>query len=283
MQSKVFSTNKTLNLRGKLIDLGVPKVMGIVNVTPDSFYDGGRYVQENSMLQHVGEMLEEGADIIDVGGHSTRPGAPAISETEERRRVIPAIKQIVKQFQNAAVSVDTFRASLANEAIAEGAAMINDISGGGLDPAMFATVGSLRVPYCLMHMRGNPQTMTRLTDYDNLLMDMIHYFHQKIRQLHDLGAIDIIVDPGFGFAKTAEQGFELLRSLDRLKILGKPILTGLSRKSMIWRTLAIEPEEALNGTTSLNTIALLKGASILRVHDVKEAAESIRLFQRSVL
>jgi dihydropteroate synthase len=228
-------------------------------------------------------MLEEGADIIDVGGHSTRPGAPAISETEERRRVIPAIKQIVKQFQNAAVSVDTFRASLANEAIAEGAAMINDISGGGLDPAMFATVGSLRVPYCLMHMRGNPQTMTRLTDYDNLLMDMIHYFHQKIRQLHDLGAIDIIVDPGFGFAKTAEQGFELLRSLDRLKILGKPILTGLSRKSMIWRTLAIEPEEALNGTTSLNTIALLKGASILRVHDVKEAAESIRLFQRSVL
>src|SRR5258706_1125985 len=277
MQSKVFSSNKTLNLRGRLLDLTAPKVMGVLNVTPDSFYDGGRYTDEQSILAQSEKMLRDGADVIDVGGYSTRPGAKEISGEEELNRVVDAIRIIIKIFPEAILSVDTFRSSVARAAMSEGAAMINDISGGEMDPQMFDTVASLQVPFVLMHMRGTHQTMTQLTQYDNLLKDMTDYFHQKVNRLHELGVTDIIIDPGFGFAKTVEQNFELLKNLNYLHILGKPILAGLSRKSTIWRTLETDPEGSLNVTTVLNTVALLNGANLLRVHDVKEAVECIRL------
>lgn len=277
MQSKVFSTNKTLNVRGKLWDLSTPKVMGILNVTPDSFYDGGRYLEEKSILEQVEKMLGEGADLIDVGGYSTRPGAREISEDEELKRVIDAIRIILAAFPDAVLSADTFHASVARSAVDAGASMINDISGGELDEKMFETMAALHVPYILMHLRGTPQTMTRHTQYDNLVKDVTDYFHPKLDRLHRLGVKDILIDPGFGFAKTVEQNFELLNHLDYLQILGKPLLVGLSRKSMIWRTLETDPEGALNGSTALHTLALLKGANMLRVHDVREAVECIRL------
>jgi len=277
MQSKVFSSNKTLNLRGGLLDLSEPRVMGVLNVTPDSFYDGGRFTDETSILKQVEKMQREGADLIDVGGYSTRPGAQEISEEAELNRVVDAIRIIMKAFPEVVLSVDTFHSAVARAATGEGAAMINDISGGELDKKMFETVAALRVPFVLMHMRGTPQTMSQLTQYDNLLKDMTNYFHQKINRLHELGVTDIIVDPGFGFAKTVEQNFELLKNLNYLHILGKPILAGLSRKSTIWRTLETNPEGSLNGTTVLNTVALLNGANLLRVHDVREAVECIRL------
>lgn len=280
MQNNGFYTNKTLNLRGKLLNLAIPKVMGILNITPDSFYDGGKFRGEKSMWGHVEKMLAEGADFIDVGGYSTRPGAEHISEEEELSRILPVIQHILKKSPQALLSVDTFRSAVARKAVEEGASMINDISGGDQDPEMFKTVASLNVPYILMHMRGTPQTMTTLTQYDDLIKDMTDYFHKKIHDLHQSGVKDIIIDPGFGFAKTAEQNFELLHHLDYFKILGQPILAGLSRKSMIWRTLETNPEGALNGTTALNTAALLKGASILRVHDVKEAVECVRLVEK---
>jgi len=277
MQSKVFSSNKTLNLHGRLMDLGTPKVMGVLNVTPDSFYDGGRYTDESSILAQVEKMLSDGADVIDVGGYSTRPGAREISEEEELNRVANAIRTILKTFPDAVLSVDTFRSAVAKAAIREGASMINDISGGEMDKEMFDTVASLHIPFVLMHMRGTPQTMTHLSHYDNLMKDMTDYFHQKIHQLHQLGVTDIIIDPGFGFAKTPEQNFDILKNLNYLRILGKPVLAGLSRKSTIWRPLETTPEGSLNGTTVLNTVALLNGASFLRVHDVKEAVECIKL------
>jgi len=277
MQSKIFSVNKTLNGGGRLIDLTEPKIMGILNVTPDSFYDGFKYTDETSILKQVEKMVSEGADFIDVGGNSTRPGAESISEEEELGRVLPAIKTISKNFPTIIISIDTFRASVAKRVIEEGVSLINDISGGDLDPRMFATVASLQVPYILMHMKGTPQTMMKETTYENLLKEIIDYFHQKIFRLHVLGVKDIIIDPGFGFAKSIDQNFELLSKLDRFEIFEKPIMVGLSRKSMIWRTLKTNPESALNGTTALNTIALIKGASILRVHDVREAKEIIQL------
>jgi dihydropteroate synthase len=281
MQSKVFSTNKTLNLRGKVMDLTIPKVMGILNVTPDSFYDGGRFTTEKSILEQVEKMLFEGADLIDVGGYSTRPGASDIAPEVELTRILPVIEMILKHFKDTALSVDTFRAETARQAVLSGACMINDISGGGLDSTMFETVAHLKVPYILMHMRGTPQTMNHLTKYEDPLGESIDYFHLKIKQLHDLNVADIIIDPGFGFAKTADQSFGLLQHLDYFKILGQPIIAGLSRKSMVWRTLTTKPAGALNGTTTLNTIALINGASILRVHDVREAVESIRLIQKT--
>jgi dihydropteroate synthase len=279
MQSKIFSVNKTLNVRSRLIDLSEPKIMGILNVTPDSFYDGFKYTDETSILKQVEKMVLEGADFIDVGGNSTRPGAENISEEEELSRILPAIKTISKNFSSAVISIDTFRASVAKRAVEEGASIINDISGGDLDSSMFETIASLQVPYILMHMKGTPQTMMKEATYENLLKEILDYFHQKIFKLHSHGIKDIIIDPGFGFAKSVEQNFDLLNKLDRLEILEKPIMAGLSRKSMIWRTLKTNPEGALNGTTALNTIALLKGASILRVHDVGEAKEVIQLVQ----
>ena len=277
MQSNVFSTNKTLNIRGKLLDLSTPKVMGILNVTPDSFYDGGRLKSVEDALLQCDKMLLEGADFIDVGGYSTRPNAADISEKEELGRVLPVIQKIVKRFPETVISIDTFRSSVAKIAVEEGAAIINDISGGNLDGDMFKTVASLNVPYILMHSRGTPQTMKSLAQYDNLLKDIVTDLSKKINLLHALGVKDIIIDPGFGFAKSIEQNFELLAYLDYLKILDKPILVGVSRKSMIWKTLGVKPDDALNGTTSLNTIALLKGATILRVHDVKEGVECVKL------
>ena len=280
MQSKVFSTNKTLNIRGTLWDLSTPKVMGILNVTPDSFYDGGRYEEEKSIIGKVEKMLSEGADLIDVGGYSTRPGAAEILEAEEQKRVVDAIRVILNAFPQVVLSIDTFRSGVARAAVEAGASLINDISGGELDQKMFETVAALQVPYVLMHLRGTPQTMTQLTQYDNLIKNITDYFHRKLESLHRLGVKDILIDPGFGFAKTVEQNFELLNHLDYLQILGKPILVGLSRKSMIWRTLETNAEGALNGSTALHTLALLKGAGILRVHDVKEAVECIRLIGR---
>jgi len=277
MQSKIFSVNKTLNVRGKLIDLSEPKVMGILNVTPDSFYDGFKYTDETSILKQVEKMVSEGADFIDVGGNSTRPGAEDISEEEELKRVLPAVKAIFKNFPAVIVSIDTFRANVARKIVEEGASIVNDISGGNLDQGMFETIASLQVPYILMHMKGTPQTMVKESNYENLLKEILDYFHEKIHRLHSLHIKDIIVDPGFGFAKSVDQNFELLNKLDRFKILEKSMLVGLSRKSMIWRTLKTNPDSALNGTTALNTIALIKGASILRVHDVKEAKEVIQL------
>jgi dihydropteroate synthase len=280
MQNNGFSTNKTLSVAGKLIDLSVPKVMGILNVTPDSFYDGNRYSDLSQALKQTEKMFREGATFIDVGGYSSRPGATDIPAEEEIKRVIPVVQSIKKEFPDAIISIDTFRATVAKQAVEEGAAMINDISGGEIDKSMFKTVAELGVPYVLMHMRGTPETMTQLTQYVQLVKEVIEYFHQKIYQLQTLGVRDIIIDPGFGFAKNIEQNFQLLKNLDLLEILGKPILAGLSRKSMIWKTLNMTPEEALNGTTSLNSIALLKGAKILRVHDVKQAMEVVKLVEK---
>jgi dihydropteroate synthase len=258
--------------------MDTPLVMGILNVTPDSFFDGGRNTSEKNILACVETMLRDGATFIDVGGYSTRPGASDVPANEEVRRVVSALRVIVKEFPTARISVDTFRASTAIAAIENGAGMINDVSGGELDADMFTTVARLQVPYILMHMRGNPQTMTSQTTYQNLVKDIQDYFHNKVAELTLAGVKDVIVDPGFGFAKTREQNFELLNSLPVFHHLGRPILTGLSRKSLIWKTLNISAREALNGTTSLNTIALLNGASILRVHDVKEAKEVVDLF-----
>lgn len=253
-----------------------PRVMGILNVTPDSFYDGGRFTTEKSILTQVEKMVIEGADIIDIGAYSSRPGAIDIPAKEESERMIRAVSAVRKKFPEIILSADTFRADVAKAAINEGAAMINDIS-GGKDENMFETAALLRVPYVLMHMRGTPQTMTQLTQYDNLLKDIVDYFHIKVAKLHEVGVKDIIIDPGFGFAKTTEQNFELLEKLHYFKILEKPILAGLSRKSFLWKTLGTNPEGALNGTISANTIAVLQGASLLRVHDVKEAVDCIRL------
>lgn len=277
-ENRIFSTNQTLNIRGRLVHLDTPKVMGILNVTPDSFYDGGRYSDDEAIQTRVAEMLAHGATFIDVGGYSTRPGAADVPVEEEIRRVTNAIRVILRNYPGTLISIDTFRSAVAEAAIEEGAGLINDVSGGSLDDNMFKTAGRYRVPYILMHMRGTPATMNSLTDYNNLLKDVTDYFHERVKQLEEAGVKDIIIDPGFGFAKKAEQSFELLNQLSYLKILGKPIMAGVSRKSMIWRTLKIAPDQALNGTTCLNTIALMKGVSILRVHDVKEAAEACRLF-----
>jgi dihydropteroate synthase len=280
VQSKLFSTNKTLNCGGRLIDLSTPRIMGILNVTPDSFFDGGKYQQEKQVLLQAEKMLTEGATFIDVGGYSSRPGATNISVEEESQRVLPIINQLAKIFPEAIISIDTFRSSVAMGAVQEGATMINDISGGQLDEHLFEVAASLQVPYVLMHFRGSPQTMTTLSEYENLIKELVNYFHQQIAALQKLGVKDIIIDPGFGFAKNIAQNFSLLNHLDHFQWIGRPVMVGLSRKSMIWKTLATDPEHALNGTTALHTVALLKGASILRVHDVKEAAETIKLISR---
>jgi dihydropteroate synthase len=280
VQNTGFSTNKTLNLNGRLTILDKPMVMGILNVTPDSFYDGGKYSNTDQILKQTERMLGEGADLIDVGGYSSRPGATDIPAEEEKMSVLNAIRSILKHFPDTLISVDTFRSPVAKLAVNEGAAMINDISAGELDPMMFAVVSDLKVPYVAMHMRGTPQTMSKLTHYTDLIGELIDYLQQKIARLHTLGVKDIIIDPGFGFAKTREQNFQILNHLDELQILGRPILAGLSRKSMIWKTLEQRPEDALNGTTALNAIAVLKSASILRVHDVKEAVEVVKLLEQ---
>jgi dihydropteroate synthase len=280
VQNTGFSTNKTLNIGGKLLDLSQPKIMGILNVTPDSFYDGARYKTDEEIIRQAEKMLTEGATFIDVGGYSSRPGAQEVSLANELQRSIHAIQLILKEFPEAIISIDTFRSEVAKAAVHEGALLVNDISAGNLDSDMIETVANLRVPYIAMHMKGNPRTMSEQTSYENLLREMAFYFQEKIQHFHEAGIRDVILDPGFGFAKTREQNFELLQHLDYFRMLSKPLLVGLSRKSMIWKTLNITPAEALNGTTALNTIALLKGADILRVHDVKEALQIIKLLDK---
>ncbi|GAA0891374.1 dihydropteroate synthase [Fulvivirga kasyanovii] len=274
----VFSGKKTLNIGGNVVSLQSPLVMGILNTTPDSFFDGGRYTHEETILTRAAAMVDQGVDIIDIGGYSSRPGADDIPVEEELKRVIPHIKNIKKAFPNVYLSIDTFRAAVAEQSIEAGADIINDISGGGLDKRMYDVVTDAQVPYILMHMRGNPKTMTKNTSYDNLLIEILDFFEKKVSELHSRGVKDIVVDPGFGFAKTMDQNYVLLKNLKYFKVLGLPLLAGVSRKSFIYKKLGIAPSEALNGTTVLNTIALLNGAQILRVHDVKEAVETVKLF-----
>ncbi len=272
---------QVLNDVGRLLDFSSPQVMGILNVTPDSFYDGGRYHTINRALKQCARMLQEGAAVIDLGAYSSRPGARFISEEEEIKRILPLLKVIKKEFPNAVISIDTFRALVAELSVQEGAQMINDISAGELDSTMFATVARLKVSYILMHMKGNPQTMCEYAQYgEDILVELYSYFVRKIEQLRKLGVLDLIIDPGFGFAKTLEQNYELLNRLDALNELKLPMLVGVSRKTMIYKLLGITPAEALNGTTVIHTMALLKGANLLRVHDVKPAVEAVRIFNQ---
>jgi dihydropteroate synthase len=270
----------TINCNGTLVDVSMPKIMGILNITPDSFYDGGRFKNETSILNQVERMLSEGATFIDVGAYSSRPGADHVSEAEEMKRIVPVIELIAKQFPEIILSIDTFRSEVAKQCIKAGAAMINDISAGKLDGKMMETVGKLKVPFVMMHMKGAPQNMQQHTRYDNLIKDLIYYFSERIAKARAHKIMDVIIDPGFGFSKTLTQNYELLSNLQLLNILEKPMLVGVSRKSMIYKLLETSPENAINGTTSLNTIALLKGAKILRVHDVKEAAECIKIIDQ---
>lgn len=266
-----------INCRGRLIDLSTPKVMGIINCTPDSFYDGGRYANESLLVKQAEKMLTDGADFIDIGAYSSKPGADFVSEAEERQRIVPFTELIVKHFPEAIISIDTFRAGVAKAAAEAGAAMINDISAGLLDDAMLETAGRLKLPYIMMHMRGTPQTMAKLTQYNDIVQDMLFYFSQRIAAARAAGINDIIIDPGFGFAKTLAQNYEVLQKADLFSITRLPMLIGISRKSMIYKLLGTTPQDALNGTTVLNTIALTKGAKILRVHDVKEAVETVKI------
>ncbi len=254
--------------------------MGIVNVTPDSFFDGGRYVAMEDALEHATGLLGDGADILDIGAYSSRPNAKHVSEDEEIDRLIPFIQKLKMKHPDSIISVDTFRAKVAEEAIQAGAHIINDISGGSLDKEMYATVGRLKVPYILMHMRGNPQTMQSLTDYDDLISDISYYFADRISKLRASGVQDIILDPGPGFAKTLDQNYELICRFSEFKSFGLPLLGAVSRKSMIYNALGISAQEALNGTAVLNTVLLLCSADLLRVHDVKEAKEAIELIKR---
>lgn len=273
---------KSINLNGRLLSLKSPVVMGILNATPDSFYAGSRQATEAAIAQRIETILTEGGTIVDIGGYSSRPDAAEVTETDEWQRIEPALKRMQKDYPDVPVSVDTFRAAIARRAVEEyGVAMINDISGGMLDAQMFETVASLQVPYILMHMRGTPQTMQQHTDYDDLMEEIMLYFAQKVRTLRQLGVNDVILDPGFGFAKTLGQNYELMRSLAEFSLhFDTPLLVGISRKSMIYRLLNTTPEESLNGTTVLNTYALLNGADILRVHDVKAAAEAIEIVKQ---
>ncbi|WP_396211337.1 dihydropteroate synthase [Flavobacterium sp.] len=268
----------TLNCKGQLIDLALPKVMGILNVTPNSFYDGGKFADEKALLNQVEKMLNEGSTFIDIGGYSSKPNAEFVSEEEELQRVIPIVTTIIQKFPETLISIDTFRSKVAKESIENGAAIINDISAGNLDENMMKTVAELQVPYSMMHMKGTPQTMQLLTQYENIVKEMMFYFSGKVAQARSFGINDLILDPGFGFAKTLEQNFEVLNKLELFKMLELPILAGISRKSMIYKTLETDAKNSLNGTTSLNTISLMKGAKILRVHDVKEAVECVKLY-----
>lgn len=274
MQAKPVS----INVRGTLLDLSVPRVMGIINVTPDSFYGASRARGEKELITRAAVMIEDGADILDIGGYSSRPGAIDISAVEERTRVISAVRTVASEFPGTMISVDTFRSDIALEAINEcGAGIINDISGGEADKNMFDLVGRLNVPYIMMHMQGTPGTMQDKPEYDDVVTDIIMWFGKRVTTLHSRGVSDIIIDPGFGFGKTMSGNFELMRRLDEFSIVGLPLMVGISRKSMIWKTLGITADEALNGTSVLNTVALLTGANILRVHDVKEAVQAVKL------
>ncbi len=273
----VFCPKKTLNCKGKIINLSSPLVMGVVNITPDSFYDGGRYLRPWDATKLAEKHLSEGASIIDIGAASSRPGAPITDPREEQERLLPSLKMIVQHVPNAIISVDTYHASTARVALENGAHMINDISAGSIDPAMLETVARYNVPYIIMHMQGRPGNMQDHPAYNNLVKDIALFFSEKINMLKSLGVHDIIIDPGFGFGKTLEHNYQLLANLEYFSIFDMPLMVGFSRKSMISKVLGTKPEQALNGTTVLNTLALEKGADILRVHDVREAMEAIEI------
>jgi dihydropteroate synthase len=277
----LFSGKFLINCRGSLMDLSRPKVMGIVNVTPDSFYRGSRYTTNEMIHRQVENMVEEGVDMVDVGGYSSRPGAEHISMDEEMSRLVPALETIRKAHPDLVLSVDTFRPEVARTAVRDYEVdVINDISAGEMGDHMFETIAGLQVPYIMMHMKGTPQNMKEKARYDDMMKEITRYFSEKVNALRQLGAKDIILDPGFGFGKTIEHNYQLLARMDELKIFGLPIMAGLSRKSTIYKVLDVEPEQALNGTTVLNTLALTKGANILRVHDVKEAKQLVTLFDK---
>ena len=268
-----------INCKGQLIDLSNPKIMGILNITPDSFFQGSRRLELNDSLKKIEKMLMEGADFLYIVGMSTRPGAEEISEEEELKRVIPIIEAAIKEFPEILISIDTYRSKVAKEAVEAGASMINDISAGNLDENLLKTVAELKVPYILMHMKGTPKTMQKNPVYENVVLEVNQFLSEKVNQLKELGINDIILDPGFGFGKTVEQNYELFRNMDLIGFGEYPLLVGISRKSMITRLLGISADEALNGTTVLNTLALQKGAKILRVHDVKEARETLKIWE----
>jgi dihydropteroate synthase len=270
----------TINCKGKLIDLSTPKVMGILNVTPNSFFDGGKYKNENEILSRVEKMLIDGATFIDLGAYSSKPSAEFVSEEEEILRLVPVVDLILKNFSETIISIDTFRSKVAKVSIESGAAIINDIAAGNLDEKMFEIIAKYNVPYIMMHMRGNPQTMQTLTNYDDIVKEMVFYFSERIAKARSFGINDLIIDPGFGFAKTLGQNYEVFQKMELFSLLELPMLIGISRKSMIYKTLNSNAEQALNGTTVLNTLALTKGAKILRVHDVKEAMECVALFNK---
>ena len=267
----------TINCAGKLVDLSTPKIMGILNVTPDSFYDGGVHNSDKKILKHVEKMLNDGAVFIDIGAYSSRPNGINIDENEELNRVVPALELVNNKFPETIISIDTFRSKVAETCLNSGASIINDISAGEMDKKMMEIVGKYKVPYVMMHMKGNPQNMISKINYNKMLKEIIQYFSKKINQAISHKINDIIIDPGFGFAKDVDQNFDLLNNMDILKILEKPMMVGISRKSMIYKSLQTNAKESLNGTTVLNTISLIKGASILRVHDVKEANECVKL------
>lgn len=270
----------TINCNGKLISLDHPKIMGILNITPDSFYDGGKYKDESSILNQVEKMLNDGATFIDVGAYSTRPGALEVNEAIELKRILPIVSLILQRFPKTILSIDTFRSKVAKECIGNGAAIINDISAGLQDEKMLPTVAKLNVPYIMMHMRGTPQNMQQHTDYDDILKEVLSFFSERLVAAKSLGIKDIIVDPGFGFAKNLEQNYELLKQMEIMNFVEHPILAGISRKSMIYKTLKTTADQALNGTTALHMVCLQKGANILRVHDVKEALECVKLYEQ---
>ncbi|AII52271.1 dihydropteroate synthase [Hymenobacter sp. APR13] len=278
-QDTCFPAAQTLRCPGgRLLDLRRPQVMGILNLTPDSFFEGSRIETETDLLRRAETMLLAGAAVLDLGGYSSRPGAEHISEDEEKHRLLPAVEAVHRAFPEALLSVDTFRAGVAAEAVAAGAAILNDISGGTLDADMLPTAGRLGVPYILMHMRGTPQNMTQHTHYEgDLVLELVRYFRDKLAVLRQHGVTDVVLDPGFGFAKTPAQSHELLRRLPELRVLGLPILAGLSRKSMVYKPLGLTPDAALTGTVAVNTLALLNGARLLRVHDVAEAVQTVQL------
>ena len=268
-----------LSPHGRLLDLRRPQVMGILNLTPDSFFSGSRVASEHDLLARAEAMLTAGAAVLDLGAYSTRPGAADIAEADETARLLPALAAVRREFPQAFISADTFRASVAEAAVQAGADLVNDVGGGTLDDAMFAAVGRLRVPYVLMHLRGTPQTMAQLTDYDgDIALELLRYFRDRLAALRAAGVVDVLLDPGFGFAKTAAQSHELLRRLPELQALGLPLLAGLSRKRLVYGPLGLGPEAALNGTTALHMVALQGGARLLRAHDVAEARQTIDLF-----
>lgn len=279
VQDTFFLKKKSINCDGKIVNLDEPLVMGILNATPDSFFDGGKHTDEKNIIAFVKQQLADGAAIIDIGGYSSKPGAAEVSEKEELNRVIPVIRLLKQEFKDLIISIDTFRSAVAREAIKNGAGLINDISAGELDSKMFDVVAELNVTYIMMHMQGTPQTMQKNPTYQNVTKEVMNYFAEKVNVLHQKGVNDIILDPGFGFGKTLEHNYQLLRELNHFAIFELPVLVGLSRKSMITKALNISSKEALNGTTILNTLALTKGANILRVHDVKEANEVVKLFK----